>query len=141
MARPRMLFSANLIPEFQDLIGFEKEIPEAPESFVVGKLQWYAGNKQFLQIESRRNRPLRIGSMQNRKRDHNGARPRRHLVNRFAQQNNLGWNRRRLLARIEAEQTQVDLDVAVGRLQPAHRQNALPRTNQPRIVNGQPGQL
>ena len=54
------------------------------------------------------------------------ARPRRHFVNQVAREVQLGRNRGRVLARIQSEQAEVDFDVAVGRLQAAQSQNALP---------------
>ena len=46
-----------------------------------------------------------------------------------------------MLARIEAEQAQVDLDVAVGMLQPAERENSFPGAGQMGMVVIQAGQL
>ena len=44
---------------------------------------------------------------------------------KLPEQHQLRRNRRRVLARIQIEQAEIDLDVAVGRLNPAQRQNAL----------------
>ena len=99
------------------------------------------GSKQFLERESSRNRTPRIVRMHDRERDRDRPRPRRHLVDDLAQQHQLGRNRRDMLARVKIEQAEVDLDVAVGRLDSAARQNAFPRPREARIVCAQPRQL
>src|SRR5271169_2993172 len=79
--------------------------------------------------------------MDDSERDGNRPRPRRHLINELAQQHQLRRNRGAILAWIEIEEAQVDLDVAVRRLQSATRQDALACPRQPWIVHGKTGQL
>ena len=50
------------------------------------------------------------------------------------EQHDLGRNGRAILARIQIEQAEVHLDVAVGGLNAAQRQDSLPRAGQMRIV-------
>ena len=57
------------------------------------------------------------------------------------QQHDLRRNARAVLPRIEIEQAEVDLDVAVGRLNAAQLQNALAQARHARIVDRQAGQL
>ncbi len=47
----------------------------------------------------------------------------------------------RMIARKEIEQAEIDLDVAIGRLNAAQRQDAFARSRQARIVVVEPGQL
>ena len=80
------------------------------------------GMKSLFEIESRRHRPLRIVRMDDGERDDDGARPRRHLVEQLArQQHDLRRNAGRAFARIEIEKAEIDLGVAVGRLNAAER--------------------
>ena len=60
---------------------------------------------------------IEIHRVENGERHDDGSRPRRHLVNRVAQQDHFGRNRRNVFARIQPEQAEVDLDVTIGRLQ------------------------
>src|SRR6185295_3124127 len=56
-------------------------------------------------------------------------------------QHQLRWNRGAILARIKAEEAEIDLDVAVSRLQPALGENAFARARQARIIGGNTGQF
>src|SRR5580698_4865443 len=58
----------------------------------------------------------------------------RDLVDEPAQQDQLGRNGGRVLSRIQPEQAEVHLHIAVRRLQAAERQNPLPGTRQMGIV-------
>ena len=70
---------------------------------------------------------LRIHGVHDRQRDHDRARPRRHLVEDVArQQHHLRRNRRdSTRAGYKSEQAEVDLDVAVGGLNAAEREDAV----------------
>ena len=74
--------------------------------------------------------------MDDRERDYDRSCPRRHLVDERAEQHDLGRNSGAVLARIEIEQAQIHLDVTVGRLNTAERQNSFPRTREMRIIIG-----
>src|SRR5437870_6297749 len=68
-------------------------------------------------------------------RNHDGPRPRRHLINEATrQEHDFGRNGRAVLARIEIEQAQVDLDVTVGGLDATARQDAVARTFEPPVL-------
>ena len=79
--------------------------------------------------------------MHNGQRNDDRARPRRHLVDEVAEQHHLGRDDRRLIARKQIEQAQIDLDVAVGRLDAAQRKDDFSRPRQPQIVIVQTSQL
>ena len=54
-----------------------------------------AGRPNFIQVKARGHRAARIGGMHDGERNHNGARPRRHLVEQIErQQRHFGWNAR-----------------------------------------------
>src|SRR5205085_2463411 len=57
------------------------------------------------------------------------------------QQDDLRRDARHEASRIEAEEAEVDLDVAVGGLQTAERQNAFPRGAELRPIGRQAGEL
>jgi N-acetyl-gamma-glutamyl-phosphate reductase common form len=73
--------------------------------------------QQFVEREPVRRPPLGTARLHDGERHQDGARPRGHLVQHVARQHHdFGRHRRHVLPRVEAEQAQVDLYVAVGRL-------------------------
>ena len=74
--------------------------------------------------------------MQNGERHHDGARPGGHLVQEIeGQQHDFGRDAGAILARIEIEEAEVDLDVAVGRLDAAEFQDAVAQARHARVVH------
>ncbi len=53
---------------------------------------------------------------------------------KLPEQDDLGGNRRRVLARVQIEEAEVDLDVAVSRVQAAQCQDAFASLRQARMV-------
>ena len=118
--------AAAPLPPLEQLVHAEEEIVPGEEGWVVMKSGAHAGQPEFIQVEPGGHGPPRIGRVHDGKRDHDGARPCRHLVQQVeGQQRDFRWNARRIFPRIEIEEAEVDLDVAVGRLYAAERQNAL----------------
>ena len=135
------LANSKPFPDFDTAVEEKKGIPPGNGLFAFTESQRGAGQEQFLQVEPLRHRPLRIVGMDNRQRDYDSARPGRHLVQEIAEQRNFRGHRRNVLARIKIEQAEVDLDVAVGSLNSAQGENALPGAGQPGIVVGDARQL
>ena len=72
------------------------------------------------------NRPCAAGSLHNRERNDDGTGPGGHLVEDVTrQQHQLRRNRRYVGARIEPEEAEVDLDVAIGALNSTQREDAV----------------
>ena len=75
--------------------------------------------------------------MQDGERHHDGAGPGRHLVQEIeGQQHHFGRDAGAILARVEVEEAEVDLDVAVGRLDAAQFQDAGAQARHAGVVDG-----
>ncbi len=132
---------AVFFPELQNVVQVQEHVAPGEAAAELRKLGRFRLGEQLLEVESLRDRAPRVGGMHDRERDHDGARPRRHLVDEIAEQHDLGRNGGAAVAGIQIEQAEVDLDVAVGRLQAAQRQDALAGASQARIVHIQTGEL
>src|SRR5579863_5018796 len=93
-----------------------------------------AFKEKLFQIETGWDRAAGIERVHDGERDYDGARPGGHLVDEVAEQNDLGRNGWRILARVKIEEAQVDLDVTVSRMDAAQRQNALASLRQARMM-------
>ena len=124
MAAAANPLAAALLPHFEDAVQLMEQHAESP---ALGQRQAHVRQQQLIQVEPRRSAPVRTAGLHDGERHQNRPRPRGHFVEHVARQHDdLGRHRRRVFARIQPEQAEVDLDVAVGRLQAAQRQNALP---------------
>ena len=102
-----------LFPDFEDAVEM---VEQHRKAVAFGQFQAHAGQQQFIQRKAGRRAPVRPARLHDGKRHQNGARPRRHFVEHVAgQQHDLRRHRGRVLARVQAEKAEVDLDVAVGR--------------------------
>ncbi len=125
---------AILLPKLQSFVEPQENV--VPGEVVAGArvLGMPAFEEKLLQIEPRWNRTARIHSVHDGQRNHDGARPGGHLVDEVSEQDDLGRDGGRVPARIKVEQAQVDLDVAVGRVQATQRQDAFARLRQARMM-------
>ena len=109
--------AAVALPPLEKAVHAEEEIVPGEEGGIGAKSRADAGQPEFIQREAGRYGSPRIGGVDDGERHHDGARPGRHLVEQIeGQQHGLGRNARAVLPRIEIEEAEVDLDVAVGRL-------------------------
>ena len=114
---------AALLPHFENTVQMVKKDREA---LSFGKREADIRQEQLIERETGRCAAIRSASLHDRERHQDGTRPRRHLVEHIARQHgDFRGHRRHMLARIKAEEAEIDFDVAVGRLQSAKCANAL----------------
>src|SRR5690606_7674831 len=129
-------FTTETIPNFQYGIHTVKEVTPGDEPFRFREAQGRTRLKQLVQVESFRDRALRVAGVNDAQWNYDGAAPRRHFVKPTARhQHHFGRDRRYELPRIEPEETEVQLDVTIASLKPSQLENAFPSRAQTRVID------
>ena len=130
------------LPPLEPAVQGQKSIAPREPRGVPLEFQTRAGQPDLFESEALRNRTPRVGRMHNGERNRNRARPRGHLIRQPERQHSrFRRNRGTIAARIKVEETQVDFDVAVRRLNATEFQNALPQPRHGRVFPRQTAQL
>ena len=135
---------ATAFPPFQEPVGAQENVvPGEPLPVLLERpCGAGAGLPEFVEMEAFGHRHARVGGMQDGKRYHDGARPSGHLVQEIeGQQDYFGRDAGAILARIKVEEAEIDLDVAVGRLNAAHVEDAVAQAQHAVVGDGNAGQL
>src|SRR5690242_9818975 len=104
---------SEAFPFLQVPIESQKEIAPAQEFEISFRKHGRAWKEKLFQSEPCGHRPPRILRMQDGERDHDGARPRRHLINKLErQQHQFRRYRRTCRAWEETEEAEIRTDVA-----------------------------
>ena len=127
----------------QDLVGFEEEVAPGEEAVcaVEGDLDVRA--EEFLEGKAlgHRTRLSGGGRLDDGERDDDGTGPRGHLVDPVAEQHDLRGDGGDVPARVEAEEGEVDFDVAIGRLEPAEGEDAITQAPHAGFIRGMTGEF
>ena len=115
------------LPQLANLVHAHEEGLPGNQAPRARKRLRNARREQLVDREPGGHRPPRIQRLHNRQRHDDRPGPRAHMIKHAAHQNHLRRHRRHMLARIQVEEAQVDLDVAIGRLQAAIRQHRIPQ--------------
>ena len=139
MAAPRM----RSLPRFSQTLNTRSRWWKSTERPLrLGSASLTPGRQQFVEREAGGSAAVGPARLHDGERHQDGARPRGHFVEHVARQHDdFGRHRGHVLARVEAEQAEVDLDVAVGRLQAAERQDALARAAQRLAIRIEAGEF
>ncbi len=101
-------FRRKAFVDFQRAIEPEEEVSPAEVVDIGDGPGGRAFEEQFRDVESGRNGTALTGGVNDGQRNHDRARPGRHLIDEVErEQNDFGWNRRRLL-REDTTQTSLD---------------------------------
>ncbi len=115
---------------------------EDAQSLALRKREIDAGKDELFQAETGGSAAVTAARLHDRERHQDRPRPRGHLVQHIAgEHHDLGRHRGHVPSRVESEEAEVDLDVAVGSLQAAERENARAGAAQRVAIDGQAGEF
>ncbi len=118
---------------FRILSEWTKVLRQLSQESLLSKVGALAGDEEFFEIEAGGHGALGIVRVNDGERHDDGARPGGHLVQQLAgKQQNFRRDAGRAFARVEIEEAEVDLGVAVGGLNAAEREDAFAEPGQAR---------
>ena len=121
--RGAKIAGTTFVPEFDEPV---QVVEQGGDTFGARQCEFLTGKVDLLEGHARGGRAVAARRLDNGKRNHDGARPRRHFVDHVAgQQHDLGRDGRHEFAREQAEQAQVDARITAASLHAAQAQNGL----------------